>query len=104
METRFDVITPQITTTVYLVSGFGVPWCHAVLLPGLRPKGGDEMHKGGVRRHRRRRHRHPGREVQARHEDAVGALVRPVRTARGLSGEEDVPGREAPAGAVKLAR
>lgn len=81
-----------------LLAGPGVPRGDALLLPRQRPEGGHQVHPRGLGRHRRGRDRHLGGEVPPGHEDAVRALLRPLRAARELPGAENGAGRKAAPG------
>lgn len=105
---EFNLIHPKflqfISLSNLLIAGSRVPWCYALLLPRLRPEGGHQVHQGCLRRNSRRRHRYLGGEIQTGHEDAFGAFVRPLRTPRGMPGEEDGSRRETATGSTQLAR
>lgn len=63
-------------------AGVGVPRRDAVLLPGLWPEGGHQVHPRVQQRQLPLRDRDAGREVPAGHEDAVHPRVRALRDPR----------------------
>ena len=67
---------------MYVFAGPRVPRGYALLLPGQRAEGRDQVHQGGLGCHHAGGHRDPHREVPAGHAHALRARVRALRDPR----------------------